>query len=97
MKAALKALRERQKAPEFRDFRDAPPSRDEVLRFYGPLGDRLLNRASTTWRGLSEAERAADPVDLMVSYPALIKRPVIESGARITCGWTPDVQALWFD
>lgn len=58
--------------------------------------ERLINTRSTTWRGLDEAERAklqSDPQDLLKAHPALIKRPVIEHGDRITVGWTKDVQA----
>lgn len=95
VRTALRELRAAGKTPEFRDFRGHPPARDEVARFQAALGDRLLNRGSATWRGLSEAERAGDPVELMTRHPALIRRPVIEDGARLSCGWKAEQKALW--
>lgn len=56
----------------------------------------LINTRSTTWRGLDEAERAkiqSEPQGLLKAHPALIRRPVIEHGDRITVGWAKDVQA----
>lgn len=58
--------------------------------------DALINTRSTTWRGLDEAERAkaqSDPQALLKARPALIKRPVIESGDEVSVGWTTPVQA----
>ncbi|XAO72229.1 MAG: ArsC/Spx/MgsR family protein [Acetobacteraceae bacterium] len=44
----------------------------------------LLNRRGTTFRGLAEGEKAqldaARARALMLKYPSLIKRPVLESG-----------------
>ena len=55
--------------------------------------DRLLNTRSATWRGLSEADRASAEtkdglLSLLAAQPALIKRPVIESGASVSVGWS---------
>ena len=57
------------------------------------FGPALLNTRSTTWRGLSEAERAREPLDLIADHPALMKRPLIDDGTRLHLGWGPDVQA----
>ena len=59
--------------------------------------DLLVNRRSTTWRGLSETEKAGadDPAataKLLSANPTLIKRPVIETGSDVLVGWTKDVQ-----
>ncbi len=45
--------------------------------------EKLLNKASTTWKNLTEEEKAktSDPrgaVSVMMEHPTLIKRPVIE-------------------
>lgn len=43
---------------------------------------RLINKKSTTWRSLSEEQRAlaeSDPRRLLSDHPKLIKRPVIET------------------
>lgn len=59
--------------------------------------EKLLNRRGTSWRKLSETER--DGVDcekalaLMLSYPTLIKRPVLETGTKILVGFTAEAYA----
>ncbi|UWR43762.1 arsenate reductase [Phaeobacter inhibens] len=57
------------------------------------FGDRLVNTRSTTWRGLSEAERAAEPLDLLKAHPALMKRPLIKSGDDLYLGWDAKTKA----
>ncbi|NBQ27053.1 MAG: arsenate reductase [Rhodobacteraceae bacterium] len=44
------------------------------------FGDSLLNKSSTTWRGLSEAERGDAPIALIRRHPTLMKRPLIVHG-----------------
>ena len=56
------------------------------------FGDGVLNKRSTTWRRLSEAEQAQDPATLIAAHPTLIKRPVIEVNGTWYQGWTKDVQ-----
>ncbi len=44
-----------------------------------PHAGQLVNRRSTTWRGLTEQEKAADGealVTLLLAHPTLVKRPV---------------------
>jgi len=53
----------------------------------------VMNRKSTTWRNLSEAERDRPPLDLMIENPTLMKRPVIYAGKQYYIGWGKDVQA----
>ncbi|UWR78945.1 arsenate reductase [Phaeobacter inhibens] len=57
------------------------------------FGDRLVNTRSTTWRGLSEAERAGEPIDLLKTHPALMKRPLIKSGDDLYLGWDAKTKA----
>ncbi|MDB2407351.1 arsenate reductase [Jannaschia sp.] len=90
---ALKALNSAGLEARLRDLRDAPPSATEIAAWHDALGAGLLNTRSTTWRGLSEEERARDPEALMQTHPALIKRPVIVAGDALHLGWTPKVQA----
>lgn len=53
--------------------------------------ETLLNRRGTTWRGLPDADKdgvdEAKAVDLMVAFPALIKRPVFDRGGVISVGF----------
>ncbi|APZ54738.1 ArsC/Spx/MgsR family protein [Salipiger abyssi] len=86
---ALKALPQ----AELVDVRADGISPDLLARAYETFGEKLVNTRSTTWRGLSEAERATPPLELLQQYPALMKRPLIEDGGRLYLGWDKTVQA----
>ncbi|MEM6538001.1 MAG: Spx/MgsR family RNA polymerase-binding regulatory protein [Pseudomonadota bacterium] len=57
---------------------------------------KLINKSSTTWRGLSEKEKNGLDVKsakkLLVDHPTLAKRPIIETDAGIYVGWKADVK-----
>lgn len=76
----------------FRDIRTDPLDAAERAAFLRAFGDKLVNRASTTWRNLPEAGRAQAPDDLLAAHPALMKRPVIRSGDALHLGWSADVR-----
>lgn len=79
----------------FHDLRADGVSSDRAAAWLAALGsDRLVNRRGTTWRGLSEDDRARDPLALIRDYPALIKRPVfaLEDGT-VLIGFGPDTRA----
>ncbi len=78
----------------FRDVRSEPLTRTDIARFLAAFGPRLVNTRSTTWRALSDAERSADPADLLVAHPALMKRPVIEAGENLKLGWDAAAQMV---
>ncbi len=80
---------------QFRDIRKEPLSTPEWRLLLDAFGEDLVNRRSTTWRGLDEATRAAEPLDLLASHPSLMKRPVCEDGERRTIGWDPTARAMW--
>ncbi|MEY8831514.1 ArsC/Spx/MgsR family protein [Sedimentitalea sp. XS_ASV28] len=86
---ALKSLKE----VRFVDVRGEGVPPDVLERAEAQFGDALLNTRSTTWRGLSETERARPRLDLLVDHPALMKRPLIENNGQLTLGWNADVQA----
>lgn len=76
------------------DIREAPLSEEDLARFLETFGEKLVNTRSTTWRGLSEAERAGRPEDLLRAHPTLMKRPVIETAdGRLYLGWGSEVKA----
>jgi arsenate reductase-like glutaredoxin family protein len=76
----------------FRDVRAEPLTAEERSEFLAAFGERLINRASTTWRGLDEAARAQNPEVLLAAHPTLMKRPVIR-GTALTLGWDKAAQA----
>ncbi len=94
---AIKALDAGGVAVSFVDVRADADLAAKLPVWLGAVGsERLINTRSTTWRGLDDAERAraaSDPVGLLSAHPALIKRPVIETGGQVHLGWTKDVQA----
>jgi Spx/MgsR family transcriptional regulator len=78
----------------FHDFRVDGLGRDLLERFERAVGwELLLNRRGTTWRQLPEPRRAEPDREgtlaLMLEYPALIKRPVLDAGDRILVGFSP--------
>ena len=79
------------KSITFIDVRETPLDREELMRFMDAFGDKLVNKASTTWRGLSDSEREEDPLSLLEKHPTLMKRPVIE-GTALTLGWNADIE-----
>jgi Spx/MgsR family transcriptional regulator len=62
------------------------------------FADRLINRRSTTWRGLSEKQRNVQGdalLDLLLQYPTLIKRPVFVTDRVVAVGFKPqELEAL---
>lgn len=85
---ARAALQDAGVAVTFRDIRAEPLSAAERAEFLAAFGDKLVNRSSTTWRGLSEDERGQAPDALLAAHPALMKRPVVRAGDLLTLGWS---------
>lgn len=85
-------------AYRWHDLREAPPDAATLDRWIDRLtAERLINRRSTTWRGLDDDQRAAADSaegarELLSEHPTLIKRPVIEAGKVMMVGFTNDTQ-----
>ena len=83
---------------QFHDFKKQGLKAETVHGWmaHQPL-DILLNRRGTSWRKLSDAEKAltdeAQLVALMVANPSLVKRPVCVAGDTVTVGFSEEVQA----
>lgn len=90
---ALGALKAQRITPQVVDVRADGLSVDDITAIVQAFGDSAINRASTTWRGLSEEVRAQDTAALLAAYPTLMKRPVIATDDGWTIGWKADVQA----
>lgn len=76
----------------FRDVQKDPLSEDERRWIIEQFGDKAINRASLTWRAMSEHQRAADPVQMMGDKPSVMKRPAIVAGDLRLLGWTANVK-----
>lgn len=96
-KKALKELEADGKPAAFVDIRAEADLASKLPRWIAAVGEKLVNRSSTTWRGLSEEDRArANGVTLeglLLGNPTLIKRPVIEAEGEVLVGWTPETKA----
>ena len=86
-------------AHQFHDFKKQGLDAQTVQAWlaHQPL-DILLNRRGTSWRNLSDAEKAitdeAQLVALMVANPSLVKRPVCVAGKTVTVGFSEDIQSM---
>ena len=98
-KKARKALEAAGKYVEFHDVRDDGVTKAQIAKWAKVAGwEKLLNKASTTWRGLDDEEKAgvteAKALALMAQHPTLMKRPIIENGpTQVFVGWSKDVQS----
>ena len=95
-KKALKALEAAGQNVTFVDIRAEAELETLVPKWLKSVDAKtLMNTRSTTWRGLSDAEKAkaeADPSPALIANPTLVKRPVIEQGNTVHVGWTKAVQ-----
>lgn len=90
---ALKALRGAGHEVTTVDLREQGIPEQKLAELLAQVGvATLLNTRSTTWRGLSEADRTEAPLILMKNHPTLIKRPVIENDGHVFVGWTTENQ-----
>jgi arsenate reductase len=85
-------------AYEFHNYKTAGIDRESLLHWCEELGwEKVLNRAGTTFRKLSEADRAdltqARAIQLMLAQPGMIKRPVLQVGRRLTLGFRAELYA----
>lgn len=92
---AQKALSADGHAVAFRDVRAEPLTGEERTLFASEFGDAVINKRSTTYRGIAEAERSEAPEQLLASHPTVMKRPVLRSDARLTLGWSDEIRASW--
>ena len=83
---------------QFIDFRQNPISRQVLKQMVESIGwELLINKRSTTYRSLSEEEKSSINYDLVLSFPTLIKRPVLVWGENIMVGFSEQQYAKLFD
>jgi len=96
-KKALGEIKAAGEDPQFVDIRAEADLSRKLPEWLKAVGDKLVNRSSTTWRGLSEEEKAratgSSLEGLLLGNPTLIKRPVIEIDGEVLIGWTADTKA----
>lgn len=91
-KKALKSLHTAGHDVTYIDVRKDGVSAKNMAKFHHEFGATLCNTRSTTWRNLTESQRAKPVLELLAEHPTLMKRPVLEVGDSMYLGWTKDVQ-----
>ncbi len=91
-KKAVKWLEAEGIAHTVKDVRADGVPGDELARWIGVVGwEVLVNKASTTWRGLGDGDKdgldAARAEALLAAHPTLIKRPVFVAGDQVIVGF----------
>jgi arsenate reductase (glutaredoxin) len=96
MKKARKWLDDHRIEHAFHDYKTAGIDRARLEGWSREVGwETLLNRSGTTFRNLSESDKAGlnerKALALMLAQPSLIKRPVLEVGDRLLVGFKPEI------
>jgi arsenate reductase len=83
----------------FHDLRKDGIDRTTVTGWVADAGwETLLNRRSTTWRDLPDADKDSvdktKALDLMTQHPVLIKRPVCDQNGTISVGFKEADKAI---
>ena len=89
IKKARGFLEDHQVEFEFVDFRQQPIEPTLLQSFVDQIGwDKLINKRSTTYRGLSDIQKANITLELTLKNPTLIKRPVLVTDGNIRVGFS---------
>jgi Spx/MgsR family transcriptional regulator len=101
MKKARGWLDERGIDYAFHDYKAVGIDRAHLQAWTSEAGwETVLNRAGTTFRKLSEAQRndldEDKAIALMMAQPSMIKRPVVEAKGRLLIGFRPDSYDSFF-
>ena len=88
-------------AYEFHDYKTAGIERERLEQWCAELGwESVLNRAGTTFRKLSDADKAGlnegKAVALMLGQPSMIKRPLLDLGKIRLTGFKPEAYQAAF-
>lgn len=101
-KKATKWLDDQEVAYTFIDYRDHPIDPVLLPQWAEQVGGwaKLVNRASPSWRNLTEEQKAADTdeewVQLIAEFPTLVRRPVAVDEHSVSVGFKPDAFAARF-
>ncbi|MEJ7589403.1 MAG: arsenate reductase [Ferruginibacter sp.] len=93
IKKTLDWYKKKNIAVDFHDYKKEGISPEKITGWCREAGwERLLNKKSTTWRGLPLEEQQKitneqKAITLMMEYPTIIKRPVVEINNKIIVGF----------
>ncbi|MES2153239.1 MAG: ArsC family reductase [Pseudomonadota bacterium] len=94
VKKARTWLADHAQSVEFHDFKKQGLERATAANWLDQLDwEVLVNRKGTTWRKLPEERKAAitgkgAALELMLEFPSLIKRPVLEGAGPLNVGFS---------
>jgi arsenate reductase len=102
MKKARRWLESKKVAYRFHDYKAAGIDKAVLEGWVKKVGWQVLfNRAGTTFRKLSDADKEdmteRKAVALMLAQPSLIKRPVLDADDKLTVGFKPEEYKALFD
>lgn len=89
---AQKALEASGKDVVFRDIRADPLSEAELAELIAEFGDRLVDRKSNDYRGLSDWLKESEAEAQISAKPKVMARPVIRDETTLYLGWDDAVQ-----
>jgi arsenate reductase len=87
----------------FHDFKKQGLERATVAAWLEQLDwEVLVNRKGTTWRKLTDEQRAAvvdkaSALELMLESPSVIKRPVLHGAGALNVGFSDDMYRKLFE
>lgn len=95
---AIAFLQARSRSCTLHDLRSDGLPVTALDEWLGRVGwEQVLNRRSTTWRGLPAS--AKEPLDaktarrLLLDHPTLVKRPIVQAGDLLIVGFSKAQQA----
>ena len=88
-------LDEHGKPYAFIDYREEPIAAPQLQKWSRELGgwEKLVNRASMTWRNLPDGRKAPESdaqwAELVAEFPALVRRPVlVDADGSVSVGFS---------
>lgn len=87
---------------QFHDFKKCAPTAQQLSAWAEHVGwETLLNRKGTTWRNLTDADKASithaeAAFTLMAAQPSVIKRPVFCFNHTVLVGFDADTWRRFF-
>ncbi|MDH3978334.1 MAG: Spx/MgsR family RNA polymerase-binding regulatory protein [Gammaproteobacteria bacterium] len=92
---ALKWFKAKGMSIELINLRETMPGKTQLKKLQKLAGwESLINKRSATWRKIPEFDRqntdAKSAIELMLSYPTVIKRPILELEDQVMLGFDND-------
>jgi arsenate reductase len=94
VKKARTWLADQGHAFDFHDFKKQGLARDTVAAWLEQLDwEVLVNRKGTTWRNLTDEQKAAvvdkaSALEVILQNPSVVKRPVLEGAGPLSVGFS---------